>query len=368
VDDAHGTRSDSPSVPPLRMLYLYISGGCNLRCRHCWITPGYDPDASSAAYLPLEILEAAVEEAIPLGLGSVKLTGGEPMLHPRFGRIVDLLASKRIGIMMETNGILLDAPAARMMRESGVFGTISVSVDGACGETHDSLRGIDGSFEMALEGIRRLVSEGFRPQMICTLHEGNAAEMHGVVALAADLGCGSVKFNHVQVVGRGEGMPGRLPLTRLLELYRNLRKTAHDFPRLRIVFDIPPAFRSVGELLEGGAGSCRILGILGILPGGEMAMCGIGTAIPDLVYGRLPDDGLAEVWAGSPGLRELRRIIPDSITGVCAGCIHRNACMGVCPAGNYHRTGRLDVSYSFCEEAAASGLFPETRLFGPPTG
>lgn len=354
--------SETIPIPPLRTLYLYISGGCNLSCRHCWITPDFDPDASRSAYLPLEIVDTAVEEALPMGLDSVKLTGGEPMLHPRFREIVDLLASRRIRIMMETNGTLLDASAARMMREAEVFGTISVSVDGARASTHDSLRGIEGSFEMALEGIRCLVSERFRPQMICTLHEGNAGEMLGVVALAADLGCGSVKFNHVQVVGRGEGMPGRIPLVGLLELHRSLRDAARSFPGIRIVFDVPPAFRSIGELLEGGAGSCRILGILGILPGGELAMCGIGRAIPDLVYGRLPGDSLAGVWARSPGLRELRRTIPDLITGVCTGCIHRNVCMGVCAAGNYHRTGRLDASYWFCEEAEASGLFPESRL------
>ena len=34
-------------VPPLRAFYLYMSTGCNLRCRHCWITPRFvrgEPD------------------------------------------------------------------------------------------------------------------------------------------------------------------------------------------------------------------------------------------------------------------------------------------------------------------------------------
>jgi len=26
-------------IPALRSFYLYLSDSCNLRCRHCWITP-----------------------------------------------------------------------------------------------------------------------------------------------------------------------------------------------------------------------------------------------------------------------------------------------------------------------------------------
>ena len=26
-------------VPPLNTLYFYLTEGCNLRCRHCWLEP-----------------------------------------------------------------------------------------------------------------------------------------------------------------------------------------------------------------------------------------------------------------------------------------------------------------------------------------
>jgi hypothetical protein len=28
-------------VPPLTTFYLYLTASCNLRCRHCWITPAF---------------------------------------------------------------------------------------------------------------------------------------------------------------------------------------------------------------------------------------------------------------------------------------------------------------------------------------
>jgi len=38
-----------------------------------------------------------------LGLQSVKLTGGEPLLHPDFLNMVDLVKEMNLGLTIETN-------------------------------------------------------------------------------------------------------------------------------------------------------------------------------------------------------------------------------------------------------------------------
>jgi radical SAM protein with 4Fe4S-binding SPASM domain len=153
---------------------------------------------------------------------------------------------------------------------------------------------------------------------------------------------------------------GRLPREVLMDVFERYRR----HPSVGVLFDIPPAFLPPGALLRQGARSCRLLNILGILPDGSMAMCGIGTAVPGLVYGRLPYDRVEDVWNRSPGLQELRRLIPVGLQEPCAGCAHRDACLGVCAAGNYHRTGRLDAPFWFCEEAHRAGEFPVSRVTG----
>ena len=135
-------------VPPLSTLYMYIAGACNLACHHCWISPHFDPAAASGRFLPLELACKAVVQGKPLGLSSVKLTGGEPMLHPRFREIVSFLADAGLGITIETNGTLLNESLASFLREMGV-GCISVSLDGADATTHEALRGVPGSFHRA---------------------------------------------------------------------------------------------------------------------------------------------------------------------------------------------------------------------------
>ncbi|MDP3012779.1 MAG: hypothetical protein Q8M92_00965, partial [Candidatus Subteraquimicrobiales bacterium] len=61
-------------TPKLSTVYLYFSSGCNLACRHCWIDPEFIAQGNSNTDLPLDKIIAALEECIPLGLSSVKIT------------------------------------------------------------------------------------------------------------------------------------------------------------------------------------------------------------------------------------------------------------------------------------------------------
>ena len=50
-------------VPPLNSLYLYLVAGCNLACRHCWITPTFvNGEPSPGECLDLGLLRQAVAE------------------------------------------------------------------------------------------------------------------------------------------------------------------------------------------------------------------------------------------------------------------------------------------------------------------
>jgi len=357
-----------PGVPPLNTLYLYISGSCNLACRHCWITPeyvGFEPQAhvASGRHVRLDDVAKAIREGKPLGLHSVKLTGGEPTLHPRFRELVALIAEEGLQITMETNGTLIDDDLAAFIRDTPRFSFVSVSLDGADAATHDALRSVEGSFRRAVAGIRSLVKVGYRPQVICTLHRGNIGQVDDVVALAEELGCGSVKFNLIQEMGRGEQFAGQQGLSIEECIAENRRVEREIVPRSKVAiyFDIPFAFRPLTRILRGDLNHCGILTILGLLDGGDLALCGIGTSVPELVYGNIRQDNLRAVWCDSPGLVELRRVIPTGLQGICAECLHRDLCLGNCVANNYHATGRLDAPYRFCARADALGLFPPSR-------
>ncbi len=152
---------------PLRQLYFYLTEGCNLACRHCWLAPKFDPRADRYPVLGVELFETAVREAKPLGLGAVKLTGGEPLMHPEIVRLLGIVRREELGLTVETNGVLCTGRmAAEIAKSENPF--VSVSLDGVDAETHEWVRGLKGSFEQALEGIRNLVEAGIRPQFTIT--------------------------------------------------------------------------------------------------------------------------------------------------------------------------------------------------------
>jgi SynChlorMet cassette radical SAM/SPASM protein ScmF len=357
------------NVPPLRAFYLYLSTSCNLACRHCWITPRFvDGQPLPGDVIDLELLRQAVVEAKTLGLISVKLTGGEPMLHPHFLAIVDQLTAQGLDLNMETNGTLLTANIAHHLREHTNLRLISISLDGANATTHDSFRNVPGAWHAALRGLGHLVQAGYTNiQVIMSVHHGNLDQIEALISLAVSQGAASVKFSPVTAVGRGAAMQVRgetLDFDETLALARHVRALRHDTP-IPLILHIPLALRPASELLETGSqvGSCGVLGILGILGTGEIALCGIGRTVPELMYGRLGQDSIRDIWLEHPRLLELRNLLQDvtAYPGVCSTCVMARRCRTACVASNYARAERLTWPNPLCEEAERRGVFPVSR-------
>lgn len=350
-------------VPPLTTYYLYLTAGCNLACRHCWITPTFQNKGGSGGHIELDVLEQALVEGKPLGLRSCKLTGGEPSLHPAFHAFCETLHRHGVGYWMESNAVLIGAAEAAMLWRTGLR-FCSVSVDGASAETHDHQRAVPGAFAKTLEGIRHLADRGVHVQAIFTLTRDNRHELFDAIRLAPRLGCRSIKINLLEPTGRGQLMTLHergLTTRELLELGQ--RCTALEAEAgIPVHYSWPPAFWSLRRLLRGDAGTCGVHGILGLLPDGTLAMCGIGRHVGELIYGKIGETPLAEVWAEHPRLRELRALRPSDLEGVCGRCIHAASCFGACRANTYNATHSLRAPYKLCEDAYQMGLFPPTRL------
>jgi SynChlorMet cassette radical SAM/SPASM protein ScmF len=360
--NGYGTAAETP---PLAQLYCYLSEGCNLACAHCWLSPRHDPDAR-AAFLPLALLRSIIAEAKPLGLTGVKLTGGEPLLHPDIHAILDLLHAEQLELTMETNATLCTPElAANIARQCNPY--ISVSLDAALPKTHDRLRGVPGAFELTIQAIRTLVAHQIPTQIIMSLMRDNVGQMQEMVELASGLGVESLKFNLVQPIGRGKSLhtAGRsLTTAELISLARRVETELAPRARIRLYFDCPPAFKTLQGIASGrdGCGVCGIFSILGVLATGQYSLCGIGSQVPELVFGQAGKDHLADVWFRTPLLRKIRQGLPGQLTGICGRCLMKNLCLGSCLAQNYYRAKSIWAPFWLCAEAEESGLFPASRL------
>jgi SynChlorMet cassette radical SAM/SPASM protein ScmF len=351
----------------LNWIYFYLTEGCNLRCRHCWIAPKYQTEEHSYPVLDFDLFRSIVEQAKPLGLSGIKLTGGEPLLHPQIHEILELIRRESISLNVETNGVLCTPELAREMAAcKNAF--VSVSLDGTDAETHEWVRGVEGCFKAALEGMHNLVKAGLRPQVIMAIMRRNKEQMEALVRLAESLGAGSVKFSMVQPTARGEKMHKAgetLTIEELVNLGQWVENTLSGSTGLRLFYNHPLAFRPLGNMFGDngdGCSVCGILGILGVLASGWYALCGIGETVPELVFGNAATDRLKDIWNNTPVILELREGLPHRFEGICSDCLMKDRCLGSCVAHNYYRHKNIWAPFWYCEEAQKRGLFPESRL------
>jgi SynChlorMet cassette radical SAM/SPASM protein ScmF len=356
---------EKENIPPLDRLYFYLTEGCNLACRHCWLSPKLDPTGDKYAILPIELFKTAIREAKPLGLNSVKLTGGEPLLHPHFTTMLEITRQEELALTIETNGVLCTPEIAEEIAKS-LNRFVSVSMDGADATTHEWVRGVRGSFELARQAVSNLVAVGISPQIIFSVMPCNVGQVDTVVRMAEDLGASSVKFNIIQPIARGERLHKNdeaLSIEALIKLGRHVEMELAKNTELTLFFDYPMAFRTLSRIASGdGCGVCGIIGILGVIASGHYALCGIGGHISELVLGKAGIDRLENVWVENPTLNELRSGLPDGLDGVCRRCLMKHRCLGSCIAQNYYRTGSFWGPYWFCEQAEERDLFPESRI------
>jgi radical SAM protein with 4Fe4S-binding SPASM domain len=111
-----------------------------------------------------------------------------------------------------------------------------------------------------------------------------------------------------------------------------------------------------------GCARCAINNIIGVLANGDYALCGIGSQVPELVFGNAAAGPLDVIWKTNKIILELRNGIPGRFEGICGKCHMKRVCSASCIAQNYYRSKSLWKPYWFCDQAYKEGLYPETRI------
>jgi cyclic pyranopterin phosphate synthase len=116
--DGHGRR-----IADLR---VSVTDRCNFRCQYCMPAEGL-PWLERDEVLHFEEIERIVRLLAAMGVGDVRLTGGEPLVRREFPRLVAMLAPLAGDLSVTTNGYLLERDAEALVR-AGV-NRFNVSID-----------------------------------------------------------------------------------------------------------------------------------------------------------------------------------------------------------------------------------------------
>ncbi len=185
-----------------------LTYACQLRCGYCYSESG----RRAASTLPHPDLLRIADTLAGMGLRSIHLSGGEPLLVQGLTEIVTHLRARGAHVVLYTNGLLVnDDNAAEIGR---LFGRIRVGIDGATAEVHDRVRGRRGAFDGALAGLAALdraaaarSAAGAKPLRFGVETVVVRSNLHQIEAI-----CSSIvpRFPHLSFVRFGLAIPSGL--------------------------------------------------------------------------------------------------------------------------------------------------------------
>jgi radical SAM protein with 4Fe4S-binding SPASM domain len=159
------------STPSLRYLELIMTNRCNLTCRHCYLGENRNQDLS------FEMIQKVAGEFEEIQGLRLLLSGGEPLLHPGFWKINELLGRYEFRSVLLSNGTLITKSVAGKLRVHEV----QISLDGMK-EGHEAIRG-RGTFQKALRAIDHLQEAGIPVSVATMIHKKNVKEFDSLASL-----------------------------------------------------------------------------------------------------------------------------------------------------------------------------------------
>ncbi|MEN9975104.1 MAG: hypothetical protein RLZZ282_1110 [Verrucomicrobiota bacterium] len=175
-----------------------ITRTCNLRCVHCY------SDSNALQYpgeLTWDQMEQVVEDLAAYQVPSLLLSGGEPMIHPRFFDLVDKATAAGLKLTISTNGTLITPEKAALLKAANVA-YVGISLDGI-GPIHDEFRRKEGAFDAAVRGFKHCHAVGQKTGLRLTLTRHNVENIEKILDFIEDQEIQRVCFYHLVPAGRG---------------------------------------------------------------------------------------------------------------------------------------------------------------------
>ena len=192
---------------PLETLRVSVTDRCNFRCVYCMPKEVFGRDYAfleRTQLLSLEEIARVVGIFARLGVRTVRITGGEPLVRRNVEYLVELLhAIPELELALTTNGSLLPQKADALARAG--LDRVTVSLDSVDDATFRALNDVDFPVQRVLDGIDAAAAAGLRVKVNAVVKRG--ANDDGIVALAERFrGTGHVlRFIEYMDVGHTNG-------------------------------------------------------------------------------------------------------------------------------------------------------------------
>lgn len=287
---------------------LEIAYTCNNYCNGCINELSLSRQKTTPpAYWP-QIIDA-IDDSTAL----VRVTGGEPTLHPDIEKILTRLDEKQLKHVLFTHGRLenIKKVLPQLSRASHFMGSL-VSLHGHTAEKHENFTRVKHSFRQTLDGIAAMVSHRLPFSTTTVIRDEVIDDLEAIVDFAMDLKAESIYFNRYL----GIDYPGLITDTeRLREAIRKIeRLRAEKAYPIFIGNCIPQCFQEFEypEFQINGFTACTIDPEGNVRPGHY-----------PLILGNVLEQPLDAIWSGNPVAQYLNET-PET----CQNCVYSYTCPG----------------------------------------
>lgn len=318
-----------------------VTQACDLACIHCRASA--QPDRN-----PLELStdegKHLIDQIAALEVPVFVLTGGDPIKRPDLFELIRHARAVGVRVSLTPSATpLLTKEIVARLKEAGLA-RLAVSMDGASADTHDSFRGMTGSFARTLDAVRWANEIGLPVQINTTFSRRNIDEIDSIVALMETLKITLWSVFFLVPTGRGKlnDLLGAEEFESVFAKVYRLSKTASFDVKTteaqhyrRFVLQQRTAERKAGND-EAISEHERAVDAIGRAPRGLndgkgfVFISHIGEVFPSGFLpqsaGNIREQELASIYRDSPLFRNLRDT--SKLEGKCGSCEFKEICGG----------------------------------------
>jgi len=307
----------------LNSVLLELTYSCNLHCTFC-----YNDLNLRGRRVQLEGYKTLLDDLADMGVMSLTLSGGEPLMYQHFFELGAYAREKGFVIKVKSNGIPLNLRNAQRLRAEVDPYVVETSMHGARAESHDRLTQVPGSFDRLLKNIEILKSQGLRVKVNSTLTRWNEAEVKDMFALADSMGF-PLQFDP-EVTPKDDGDLSPLEISPSKEGIKNMVRVSMERGRKASAEDVlpivlkpdsrPPMNPTRKKQKVCGAGSTNVI----VDPFGSVYPCvQFRRAV-----GNIHDHSITDIWENSVELKNVRDLA-ERAQEVAVESGLKQFCMGV---------------------------------------
>ncbi len=304
-----------------RLFYasLELTYACNFACRFCYNPvdrPGQGRELGNSTEPAGQML--SLDEIVKLmnrlregGVMYFTLTGGEPMVHPRFWEVAETAKRLAFALRIFTNGSLIDVEAADRLGKL-MPNCVEISIYGASSKSYGESCGRPEAFASLKDVVPMLKSRGVTVFLKCMLTSITEKEIDEIQEMADRWGCPLNWDPVLRLSDDGQDYPLALAPRR-----DSIIKLLSD----------PGRFRMGRSAFEGGdgEGACNIgRNLIHIDPFGNIYPC-IEWREP---LGNIRSADILDIWENHPLLPRLMSVSLEMESKLRELPVRCHYCMG----------------------------------------